>query len=196
MIEIISNDKIHIQFTDIEAVYSITLKELFYNEDEDKNGEKKISETIPLDYISGEYLQILKLLLGYLVEFNLNNLTMKTINNYTDLTVPIKNILEINEEFTIEKMFKFIDICNFLNIPVLLYIFKMKMSEMIEGKTENEIKKIFNIDMDLNSLNEGIEEFVKNNEICEIMEKNKLEKKDFTKKENEAIDIMKNFLAN
>ncbi len=151
---------------------------------------------MPLNYISGEQLQKLKLLLEHLIVFNLNDETIKNVDSYNYLNYSIISILDITEDFTMEKLFKFVDICNYLDIPVLLEILKMKILSLIENKTDDEISEKFDIDKNALIIEENIEEYIKQNEIYDIMETYKLDKKDFTKKENEAIGIMKEFLCN
>ena len=189
MIEIVSNEGTRIQFDDREARYSNVLKSLYEDGDEygdeygDKYGEKKFSETIPLDYISSKQLQILKSLLENLVKFNLNLSTLKKINSYNDMYSPIKDILNIREDFTIEHLFKFIDICNFLDIPVLLHILKMKIYIFIDNETHEDIIKMFNINEDLiKDDSEIIENYVKDTDIYDVFKKYKLETGYLTKK--------------
>lgn len=199
MIEIISKDNIHVKLSDKEAKYSQMIFNLFYCEcdgNSENNGEKKINEIMPLNYISGEQLQKLKLLLEHLIVFNLNDETIKNVDSYNYLNYSIISILDITEDFTMEKLFKFVDICNYLDIPVLLEILKMKILSLIENKTDDEISEKFDIDKNALIIEENIEEYIKQNEIYDIMETYKLDKKDFTKKENEAIGIMKEFLYN
>tara|TARA_B100001059_G_scaffold230856_1_gene265721 strand:+ start:8618 stop:9217 length:600 start_codon:yes stop_codon:yes gene_type:complete len=199
MIEIISKDNIHVKLSDKEAKYSQMIFNLFYcecDENSENNGEKKINEIMPLNYISGEQLQKLKLLLEHLIVFNLNDETIKNVDSYNYLNYSIISILDITEDFTMEKLFKFVDICNYLDIPVLLEILKMKILSLIENKTDDEISEKFDIDKNALIIEENIEEYIKQNEIYDIMETYKLDKKDFTKKENEAIGIMKEFLCN
>lgn len=191
MIEIISKDDTRIQFDDREAKYSNVLKSFY-------DGEKNFSETVPIYYISDKQLQILKSLLENLVKFNLNQSSIKNINNYNDMYNPIKDILNIREDFTIDDLFKFIDICNFLDIQVLLHILKMKIYNFIDSNTNEDIVKMFNIDEELIKDNdtEIIENYVKDTDIYDIMKKYKLETRHLSKKENDAIDIFKTFIGN
>ena len=191
MIEIISKDDTRIQFDDREAKYSNVLKSFY-------DGEKNFSETIPIYYISDKQLQILKSLLENLVKFNLNQSSIKNINNYNDMYNPIKEILNIREDFTIDDLFKFIDICNFLDIPVLLHILKMKIYNFIDSNTNEDIVKMFNIDEELikDDDTEIIENYVKDTDIYDIMKKYKLETRHLSKKENDVIDIFKTFIGN
>lgn len=190
MIEIISKDDTRIQFDDREAKYSNVLKSFY-------DGEKNFSETIPIYYISDKQLQILKSLLENLVKFNLNQSSIKNINNYNDMYNPIKEILNIREDFTIDDLFKFIDICNFLDIPVLLHILKMKIYNFIDSNTNEDIVKMFNIDEELiKDDTEIIENYVKDTDIYDIMKKYKLETRHLSKKENDVIDIFKTFIGN
>ena len=193
MIEIISKDDTRIQFDDREAKYSNVLKSLY----DDENGEKKFSESIPLHYISDKQLQILKSLLQNLVYYNLNQETIKKINNYDNIYVSIKDILKIREDFTIDNLFKFIDICNFLDIPVLIHILKMKIYTFIDSNTREDIVKMFNIDKELidDDDSDTIENYVKETDIYDIMKRYTLETGDFTKKENEAIEIFETFIG-
>jgi len=194
MIEIISKDDTRIQFDDREAKYSNVLKSLY---DDDENGEKKFSESIPLHYISDKQLQILKSLLQNLVYYNLNQETIKKIDNYDNIYVSIKDILKIREDFTIDNLFKFIDICNFLDIPVLIHILKMKIYTFIDSNTREDIVKMFNIDKELidDDDSDTIENYVKETDIYDIMKRYTLETGDFTKKENEAIEIFETFIG-
>ena len=193
MIEIISKDDTRIQFDDREAKYSNVLKSLY----DDENGEKKFSESIPLHYISDKQLQILKSLLQNLVYYNLNQETIKKIDNYDNIYVSIKDILKIREDFTIDNLFKFIDICNFLDIPVLIHILKMKIYTFIDSNTREDIVKMFNIDKELidDDDSDTIENYVKETDIYDIMKRYTLETGDFTKKENEAIEIFETFIG-
>ena len=195
MIEIISKDDTRIQFDDREAKYSNVLKSLY--DDDDENGEKKFSESIPLHYISDKQLQILKSLLQNLVYYNLNQETIKKIDNYDNIYVSIKDILKIREDFTIDNLFKFIDICNFLDIPVLIHILKMKIYTFIDSNTREDIVKMFNIDKELidDDDSDTIENYVKETDIYDIMKRYTLETGDFTKKENEAIEIFETFIG-
>tara|TARA_B100001142_G_scaffold110090_1_gene112099 strand:- start:525 stop:1115 length:591 start_codon:yes stop_codon:yes gene_type:complete len=195
MIEIISKDDTRIQFDDREAKYSNVLKSLY--DDDDENGEKKFNESIPLHYISDKQLQILKSLLQNLVYYNLNQETIKKIDNYDNIYVSIKDILKIREDFTIDNLFKFIDICNFLDIPVLIHILKMKIYTFIDSNTREDIVKMFNIDKELidDDDSDTIENYVKETDINDIMKRYTLETGDFTKKENEAIEIFETFIG-
>jgi hypothetical protein len=194
MLELISNDDTKVRFNNREVLHSNLLKSFYYEETSD-NGEKKLDESIKLDYISDEQLQILKSLLQNLVYYDLNQETIKKINNYNDIFSPIKDILNINKEFTMDKLFKLIDICNFLDIPILLHILKMKIYTLIDSNPTEDIVKMFNINKELiKEKDNSIETCVKETEIYEIITKYKLKTEDFTEKENEAIKILETFL--
>ena len=194
MLELISNDDTKVRFNNREVLHSNLLKSFYYEETSD-NGEKKLDESIKLDYISDEQLQILKSLLQNLVYYDLNQETIKKINNYNDIFSPIKDILNINKEFTMDKLFKLIDICNFLDIPILLHILKMKIYTLIDSNPNEDIVKMFNINKELiKEKDNSIETCVKETEIYEIITKYKLKTEDFTEKENEAIKILETFL--
>jgi hypothetical protein len=194
MLELISNDDTKVRFNNREVLHSNLLKS-FYYEETSENGEKKLDESIKLDYISDEQLQILKSLLQNLVYYDLNQETIKKINNYNDIFSPIKDILNINKEFTMDKLFKLIDICNFLDIPILLHILKMKIYTLIDSNPNEDIVKMFNINKELiKEKDNSIETCVKETEIYEIITKYKLKTEDFTEKENEAIKILETFL--
>ena len=194
MLELISNDDTKVRFNNREVLHSNLLKSFYYEETSD-NGEKKLDESIKLDYISDEQLQILKSLLQNLVYYDLNQETIKKINNYNDIFSPIKDILNINKEYTMDKLFKLIDICNFLDIPILLHILKMKIYTLIDSNPNEDIVKMFNINKELiKEKDNSIETCVKETEIYEIITKYKLKTEDFTEKENEAIKILETFL--
>tara|TARA_B100001142_G_scaffold284863_1_gene298753 strand:+ start:3676 stop:4266 length:591 start_codon:yes stop_codon:yes gene_type:complete len=194
MLEIISSDDTNILFYNKEVLHSNLLKS-FYYEETSENGEKKLDESIKLDYISDEQLQILKSLLQNLVYYDLNQETIKKINNYNDIFSPIKDILNIRKEFTMDKFFKLMDICNFLDIPILLHILKMKIYTLIDSNTNEDIVKMFNINKELVKEKDSyIETHVKETEINEIITEYKLKTEEFTKKENEAIEILESFL--
>lgn len=191
MIEIISKDGLHIKFTDQEANYSNMFVSMFYSDGESK---ENVNETLPLDYISSELLQKLKLLLNYLTSYKINERVLKKVHSYSDLNISIINLLTINNNFTIKQLFKFIDVCNYLDIPILIEILKMKILSMIENKEDKEVAEIFGVDESILKTNEEIENYIQENYIDEVINHYNLDYNYFNKKEKEAIEILKNFL--
>ena len=71
----------------------------------------------------------------------------------------------------------------------------MKIYTLIDSNTNEDIVKMFNINKELIKEKDSyIETHVKETEINEIITEYKLKTEEFTKKENEAIEILESFL--
>ena len=163
-----TNDGGVVHFEDYEAMQSVYLKTLFYNNDDDfMNGENKIqTEHVVIEKANKKLLTIVKQLCGYILKYNIDDKFISNINDFEEeIPEDIKKCIDFTEHFTQAEFFVLLDIINFMYIEPVLQILKKKLNYIIKTETIEDIMEIF-----------------------------KLKESDFTKKEKDAISLYEDML--
>lgn len=160
MIKIITKENHSILFEKNEIVLSKFLNSMFFNEDFDNKPMLDTTQELKIEKISINELARIKNLLSFIVVKNttLDKLQKKSLDYYY-----LIEKTKITPLFNCSKFFDLLNIVNFLDIEILLYI-----------------------------MTDYIKNLIKDADFNEIMEKFNLEITDFSELENNRIDMIKN----
>ena len=138
MIRIITKEDHKIKFNKSEILLSNLLKNMFYNED----NEKDTIQDIKINKISILELGKIKALLSFI---SIEKISFDKIKEKTFYYNEIVDMIKITPIFTCEKFFKLMDIVNFLDIEILLFIMKTYIIDIINDYSVKEVCELFKL---------------------------------------------------
>ena len=138
MIKIITKEDHSILFKKEEIILSNVLNNIFFDDDDDN-----IKQEIKIDKISINELTKIKSLLSFIT---INDITLDKLKNkslhYYDLIEKIK----ITPLFNCSSFFELLNIINFLDIQILLYLMTDYVKETINDLTFNDVIEKFGLE--------------------------------------------------
>ena len=114
MLKIIARENRSILFTQDEYSHSELLKTMFLNEDIKDNGKTE-EKVIHLQNTSITSLSRIKVILRYIVKYNVDMETMTNKHRYE-----IEKYIQIKETFQLKDFFEMINSLNYLHIDIIL----------------------------------------------------------------------------
>ena len=143
MIGIITKEGYCIMFTKNEIMLSNLLNNMFYSEESDNEEISDKIQELKIEKISINELARIKKLLSFIVVKNttLDKLQKKSLDYYY-----LIEKIKITPLFNCSKFFDLLNIVNFLDIEILLYIMTDYIKELIKDTDINEIMEKFNLE--------------------------------------------------
>lgn len=152
MFKIISNDNQSILFNKKEIKFSVFLSNMF---EMDVDKEDEIPE-LKIEKITIFLLAKIKKMLEIIVK---KNITLDILKRKTSIYYDLLKYVQISKNFQQKDFFKLMDVCNYLDIEILLFLMIQYLKDIINDSTVKDVNLMFNLnendylDIDNNRIN-------------------------------------------